>query len=41
MNGQLGRPFVRPEEAGKLGIEYERVQKEMDEKLGEWEKMQG
>ena len=38
---QLESPFVKPEEAGKLGIEYERVQKEMDEKLGEWEKMQG
>jgi ATP-binding cassette subfamily F protein 3 len=38
---QLESPFVRPEEAGKLGIEYERVQKEMDEKLNEWEKMQG
>jgi len=23
------------------GTEYERVQKEMDAKLGEWEKMQG
>ena len=34
-------PFVRPQEAAKLGTEYERVQKEMDEKLGEWEKMQG
>jgi hypothetical protein len=31
---------VKPEEAGKLGIEYERVQKEMDKKLNEWEKMQ-
>jgi len=38
---QLESPFVKPEEVGKLGIEYERVQKEMDEKLNEWERMQG
>lgn len=38
---QLESPFVKPDEAGKLGIEYERVQKEMDEKLNEWERMQG
>jgi len=38
---QLESPFVKPEEAGKLGIEYERVQREMDEKLDEWERMQG
>ena len=38
---QLESPFVKPEEAGKLGIEYERVQKEMDAKLNEWERMQG
>jgi ATP-binding cassette subfamily F protein 3 len=37
---QLESPFVKPAEAAKLGTEYERVQKEMDEKLGEWEKMQ-
>jgi len=37
---QLESPFVKPEEAGKLGTEYERVQKEMDAKLGEWERMQ-
>jgi len=37
---QLESPFVKPEEAGKLGIEYERVQKEMDKKLDEWERMQ-
>jgi ATP-binding cassette, subfamily F, member 3 len=41
LSAQLASPFVKPEEAGKLGIEYERVQKEMDEKLGEWEQMQG
>jgi ATP-binding cassette subfamily F protein 3 len=37
---QLESPFVKPAEAAKLGTEYERVQREMDEKLGEWEKMQ-
>jgi hypothetical protein len=41
LTSQLESPFVRPEEAGKLGIEYERVQREMDEKLDEWESMQG
>ncbi|MFN8402438.1 MAG: ABC-F family ATP-binding cassette domain-containing protein [Anaerolineales bacterium] len=38
---QLESPFVKPAEAAKLGTEYERVQKEMDVKLGEWEKIQG
>ena len=37
---QLESPFVKPVEVAKLGTEYERVQKEMDEKLGEWERMQ-
>src|SRR5215211_7675185 len=37
---QLESPFVKPAEAAKLGTEYERVQKEMDEKLREWEKLQ-
>jgi ATP-binding cassette, subfamily F, member 3 len=37
---QLESPFVKPSEAAKLGTEYERVQREMDEKLGEWERMQ-
>ena len=41
LTSQLESPFVKPAEAAKLGTEYERVQKEMDEKLGEWEKMQG
>ncbi|HEY5731130.1 MAG TPA: ABC-F family ATP-binding cassette domain-containing protein [Anaerolineales bacterium] len=41
LGSQLESPFVRPEEAGKLGSEYERVQKEMDKKLDEWERMQG
>ena len=37
---QLESPFVRPAEVAKLGTEYERVQREMDEKLVEWERMQ-
>ena len=41
LSAQLESPFVKPAEAAKLGTEYERVQKEMDAKLGEWEKMQG
>jgi len=40
LGAQLDSPFVSPGEATKLGTEYERVQKEMDEKLGEWEKLQ-
>ena len=40
LSSQLESPFVKPAEAAKLGTEYERVQKEMDEKLGEWERMQ-
>ncbi|MBK9924981.1 MAG: ABC-F family ATP-binding cassette domain-containing protein [Anaerolineales bacterium] len=40
LSTQLESPFVKPEEAGKLGIEYERVQKEMDGRLAEWEKLQ-
>jgi hypothetical protein len=31
---------VKPAEAAKLGTEYERVQREMDAKLDEWERMQ-
>ena len=40
LTSQLESPFVKPAEAAKLGTEYERVQREMDEKLGEWEQMQ-
>jgi len=40
LGAQLESPFVKPEEAGKLGIEYERVQKEMDARLSEWERLQ-
>ena len=41
LSNQLESPFVKPAEAAKLGTEYERVQREMDEKLDEWERMQG
>ena len=41
LSSQLESPFVKPAEAAKLGIEYQRVQHEMDEKLVEWERMQG
>ncbi|HLA05827.1 MAG TPA: ABC-F family ATP-binding cassette domain-containing protein [Anaerolineales bacterium] len=41
LSTQLESPFVKAEEVRKIGTEYERVQKEMDVKLGEWEKMQG
>ncbi|HAV78936.1 MAG TPA: ABC transporter ATP-binding protein [Anaerolineae bacterium] len=38
---QLESPLVKAEEVAKLGTEYERVQKEMDKKLNEWERVQG
>ena len=41
LSTQLESPFVKPDEVRKIGTEYERVQKEMDVKLNEWEKMQG
>jgi ATP-binding cassette subfamily F protein 3 len=40
LSSQLESPFVKPAEAAKLGIEYQRVQHEMDEKLVEWESIQ-
>ncbi|NWG33931.1 MAG: ABC-F family ATP-binding cassette domain-containing protein [Chloroflexi bacterium] len=40
LTAQLESPFVKPQEAAKLGTEYERVQREMDAKLSEWERMQ-
>lgn len=40
LTAQLESPFVTPQEVAKLGMEYERVQREMDEKLNEWERMQ-
>jgi ATP-binding cassette subfamily F protein 3 len=41
LGAQLESPFVNAKEVIKLGKEYERVQKEMDMKLDEWERMQG
>jgi ATP-binding cassette, subfamily F, member 3 len=41
LGGQLESPLVRPDEVAVIGREYERVQKEMDAKLAEWERMQG
>jgi predicted RNase H-like nuclease (RuvC/YqgF family) len=41
LGAQLESPFVKPHEVAVLGKEYERVQKEMDGKLAEWEGMQG
>ena len=41
LSAQLESPFVKPDEVRKIGTEYERVQKEMDAKLNEWEQMQG
>ncbi len=40
LGAQLESPFVNPNEVAVIGREYERVQREMDEKLGEWERMQ-
>jgi ATP-binding cassette, subfamily F, member 3 len=37
LSAQLESPFVKPDEVRKIGTEYERVQREMDEKLNEWE----
>ncbi len=41
LGAQLESPFVNPKEVAVLGKEYERVQKEMDERLREWEGLQG
>jgi ATP-binding cassette subfamily F protein 3 len=41
LSSQLESPLVKAGEVAKLGKEYERVQKEMDDKLAEWEGMQG
>jgi ATP-binding cassette subfamily F protein 3 len=41
LGAQLESPFVNPKEVTVIGKEYERVQKEMDEKLREWEGLQG
>ena len=41
LSSQLESPMVKPDEVIKIGNEYNRVQAEMDEKLAEWERMQG
>ncbi len=40
LSAQLESPLVKPDEVAIIGKEYERIQREMDEKLGEWERMQ-
>jgi ATP-binding cassette, subfamily F, member 3 len=40
LGAQLDSPMVNADEVIKIGREYERIQKEMDAKLGEWEQMQ-
>jgi ATP-binding cassette subfamily F protein 3 len=40
LSSQLESPLIRPQEVVKIGREYDRVQKEMDEKLAEWEGLQ-
>ncbi len=41
LGAQLENPPADPARVTRLGREYARLQKEMDEKLGEWEKVQG
>ena len=41
LSSQLESPLVNAKEVVIIGKEYQRVQKEMDEKLAEWEGMQG
>jgi ATP-binding cassette subfamily F protein 3 len=41
LGAQLESPLVKPNEVAKIGKEYERIQKEMDGKLAEWEGLQG
>jgi ATP-binding cassette subfamily F protein 3 len=41
LSSQLESPLVNAKEVVIIGKEYERVQKEMDAKLAEWEGMQG
>jgi hypothetical protein len=40
LGAQLESPFVNAKEVVKLGKEYERIQKEMDNRLAEWERLQ-
>ena len=39
LGSRLGSPPPDPAEVAQLGTEYERVQRQMDEKLGEWERL--
>jgi ABC transporter C-terminal domain len=41
LTAQLESPLVNANEVVKISEEYERIQKEMDEKLAEWEGLQG
>ena len=41
LGSQLESPLVSAREVAIIGREYDRVQKEMDAKLAEWEKVQG
>ncbi|MCK6584808.1 MAG: ABC-F family ATP-binding cassette domain-containing protein [Anaerolineales bacterium] len=41
LGAQLESPMVKPDEVAKIGREYERIQKDMDARLAEWERMQG
>lgn len=41
LGAQLESPLVNAKEVAVIGKEYERVQKEMDVKLAEWERVQG
>jgi hypothetical protein len=40
VSSKLENPPTDPDKVAKLGREYESVQKQMDEKLGEWEGLQ-
>jgi ATP-binding cassette subfamily F protein 3 len=40
LTAQLESPSLQPAEAAKLGTEYERIQREMDQRLNEWERLQ-
>jgi ATP-binding cassette subfamily F protein 3 len=40
LSAQLESPFVKPDEVRKIGTEYERVQREMDDRLADWENLQ-
>jgi DNA repair exonuclease SbcCD ATPase subunit len=40
LGSRLESPPPDPTKVAQLGTEYERVQRQMDEKLGEWERLQ-